>query len=252
MTRLFVSDENVVENGGSITIHGSEVHHIINVLRKKKGDLLNFFDGRGCEYKARIISIRKEKEPAVETIVLEKLKTAKEPEVRIRLFQCIPKGDKMDLLVQKCTEIGIHEIVPVVSERTIVRPSGGRFETKIERWRKIARSASEQSGRNTIPAVRNPEEFKNAIKNAERDCSKLMLWESETGKHLGEYLRKIKTDLKEVILMVGPEGGFSPAEAAEAGECGFNSVTMGSRVLRTETAGLIAAAIILYETGEIG
>jgi len=251
MGRILVPRKTIC--GNTVIIKGSEAHRIANVLRKKAGDVIELFDGSGRQYRAKIALINNGNSKSIEAIITEEKRVpVADTAIKISLYQCIPKGEKMDWVVQKCTELGIYDITPVISDRTVVRPDPAGLAKKIRRWERIAVQASEQSGRSTAPAINRAEGFGSLLERTGGLSGRVMLWESETGLHLGEYLKKQKGNLMDIGLMIGPEGGFSREEAERAEKSGFVRVTVGKRILRTETAGLIAAAIIMYNAGEIG
>ncbi len=252
MPRFYVLPENIRKD--NIIITGREVHHILDVLQKKVGDELTLFDGKGNEYKSEISGIEKTgRERVITAKIVKTEKTLSEPGVKLTIYQSIPKGRKMDYIIQKCTELGVVRLVPVLSERTVVKLEGWKKESKIRRWREISKNAAQQSGRGLVPEVGGITDFSEAIRNCRRDDScKLILWESERSRHLKAFLGENCKNKKSIAVFIGPEGGFSHEEVAEAEAGGFNSVTLGPRVLRTETAGLITAALIFYEKDELG
>ncbi len=280
MIRLFLSPEELTFQ--EIIIHGENAHYLSSVLRVKTGDSITIFDGQGNRYLGRIKNIHK-KEIIVDRIKIETYSA--EPPISIVLAQGIPKGDKMDFIVQKSTELGIRKIIPLITERSQIRHTG-----KLERWRKIALSASQQSGREKIPEIEEPVTFEDFLKKNEfydpplhplpsREgtsvptshlCSRDSLipsplagegkGEGQTGIIFSEAgknqtLKKILKDFKErptITLLIGPEGGFSDTEIKMAIEKGFVAASLGPRILRTETAALSAIGVIQYELGDMG
>ena len=226
MPKFFVTREDV--QGNYIVIH-KDTHHILHVLRKGKGDQLEICDGKNTDYLCEILEIARD-------------------ESQITLYQGLPKADKMELILQKGTEIGIHEFVPFESSRTIVHLDTKKAGGKIERWNKIAESAAKQSGRGNIPVVRPVLSFAQAVETAigENDLV-LVCYEAEKKNALKTILRSKDPKPQKIALLIGPEGGFSEEEIRKILSSGGQAVTLGPRILRTETAGMIAAALILYE-----
>jgi len=218
------------------------------VLRLKKGALLCLADGNGREYKGTIDRVGGESL----VIKLEEIGTA--PIVGIgpgiTLFQGLPKGDKIDWIIQKCTELGVAEIVPFVSARSVSRPTAARFKEKLERWRRIAAEAARQSNRISVPQVTFATDLSEACRQADHPV-KLLLWEEEQPGTLRNLLAGV-TSPERIAVIVGPEGGLTREEVASALKCGFISVSLGKRIVRTETAGLALLAILQFYWGDIG
>lgn len=237
--RFFITPEQV--RGPSITVTGDDLRHIRTVLRKQPGDLLTLLDGKGGEYTVRITAIGKTE--VVTEIVDRKARPAPCP--RIVLGQGIAKADKMDWIVQKATELGVWSIVPLVTERTIVKVKDE--EKRVARWQKIAREAAMQSGRAEIPQVERISSFKDFLMTPDRDPMTILLmpWEEGT-RPIKEVLRS-RPDARNVVVLIGPEGGFSQAEADSAHSKGFELVSLGPNILRTETASLAVLSMIDYE-----
>ncbi|MBO4888266.1 MAG: 16S rRNA (uracil(1498)-N(3))-methyltransferase [Firmicutes bacterium] len=244
MPKFFVTREDV--QGNYIVIH-KDTHHILHVLRKGKGDQLEICDGKNTDYLCEILEIARD-ESQIICKVLKKVTSSAESSVRITLYQGLPKADKMELILQKGTEIGIHDFVPFESSRTIVHLDTKKAGGKIDRWNKIAESAAKQSGRGNIPVVRPVLSFAQAVETAisENDLV-LVCYEAEKKNALKTILRGVDTKPQKIALLIGPEGGFSEEEIRKILAAGGQAVTLGPRILRTETAGMIAAALILYE-----
>jgi len=245
--RFFVEDIS----GERAEISGSESHHLKDVLRKKKGDAVFLFDGKGAEYKAEIERFTGD---SVVLKVLTKMQKSIEPRIKINLFQSIPKINKFDYIVEKATELGVSKIVPVVSERTQVPliKETDFANKKLTRWRKIAISAAKQSGRAVIPEITEITDFKDTIKSVcvnkiSSESLSLIPWESEDKITLKEILKTANPQLSTVNLFIGPEGGFAAAEIELAKKCGILPVSLGKRILRTETAPIAVISNILYE-----
>ena len=238
MSRFFVRPEDI--SGGKIYITDrGDIHHMKKVLRLAYGDEVDISDGAVWEYRARIEEIGENQ--AVLTIV-DKQKFAREPHIRITLFQGIPKAGKMEGIIQKSVELGASKIVPVLTRRCISRPKD--FAKKLERLNKIALEAAKQSGRGIIPEVMPIIDFKTAVSQmSETDCP-VMLYE-EGGVRFSELETEGK---KSFSLLIGSEGGFDPEEAEYAKNAGINTVWLGERILRCETAPLTAISILMFIT----
>ncbi len=236
--RRFYS-ESVTEINGLVTLTGDEARHISTVLRMRPGDDVLLIDGKGAEYISEIVS-SSDGEAVLK--IKESRISAAEPEVKVTLFQCLPKQGKMELIVQKCVELGVYAIVPVVSKRCVVKIDGK--ENKLVRWNKVAQEASKQCGRAFVPSVLPP------VKLREIDLTPfdaaLLAYENEDMRTLKEELRRLGS-VSSTALIIGPEGGFESEEAEELINKGAASVSLGKRILRTETAGMSALAQIMYE-----
>jgi len=246
MHKFFVTPKDI--RGNSITITGEDVHHIKKVLRMDIGDELMVSDGNGKDYICKIDSFLK---GIVKCTIIEKLNVNAESPLSIILYQCLPKSDKMELIIQKCTELGVKEIVPVISSRTIVKMEDDKRDKKLERWNKIARESAKQSNRAYVPIVRPPLNFEKALEEISELDLGIIPWEKENGNGLKHVLRDRK-GVRDIGIMIGPEGGFSNEEVDKARKCGLISVTLGPRILRTETAGFVIVSIVMYEIGDMG
>lgn len=239
MPKFFVNSENI--NDHTITLEGENAKHIGNVLRAKKGDIITVCDGEGRDYECEITEITKKE---VIAKVIDIFTSDNEPSVKIILYQGLPKADKMELVIQKCIEIGVDRIVPVKTEHTVVKLDG-KEDKKIQRWNKIAEAAAKQCGRGKIPVVDNVMTFKEAISEALSLDSAIIPYEKEKENSLKTFAKGFKG--KSIGIFIGPEGGFSNDEIDFAISKGVKSVTLGKRILRTETAGLVTSVILLYE-----
>lgn len=240
----FYCEANQVSEG-QITITGSDVNHIKNVLRMKPGEELMVCDGTGMEYACRI-----EEFPAgeVKLSIRKAEKASTELPVRLKLYQGLPKKDKMELIIQKAVELGAAEIIPVMTKRCIVKLEDDKKEAKkLERWQAIAESAAKQSGRGIIPTVGRVMNYKEAIKQAFAEGMALIPYEMAEGmKSLKDAAAKTK-EQQVVSVFIGPEGGFEETEVEFAKENGVIPVSLGKRILRTETAGFTTLSILMYE-----
>lgn len=243
--RFFVSADVICD--GMFVITGSDARHIASVLRMSVGDRLSLVMGDGRECTGVIVSASPTE---VRGEVISCAPSEGEPSVKITVIQCLPKGDKMDLIVQKCVEVGVTSIIPAMSERSVVRLQPDRAERRVARWRRIAEEASKQCGRSAIPSVLNVVTFADAVSSTFGDSLKLIPFELEREHSLKAELEKSKP--AEVVFCIGPEGGFTFEEVSLARSRGFVPITLGRRILRTETAGLVVAACTLYQMDELG
>ena len=224
----------------SAVITGDDAHHICRVLRMKAGDALSLCDGAGNEYDAVIDSVSQE---SVRCTLGEPHASAAESPVQITLFQCLPKTGKMELIVQKCTELGVFAVVPVVSARCVVVPNKD-YEKKRERYNRVALEAAKQSRRAMVPQVLPLTELKKIDVSA-FDLF-LIAYEDEGARSLKQALREAGTPAS-IGILIGPEGGLEESEVAWLAGKGAVSVSLGKRILRTETAGMAMLAQTLYE-----
>lgn len=238
MPKFFVSKQQIANQ---ITILDEDAKHIKTVLRAKPGEEMTVCDGEGTDYFCKINAVA-EKEILLD--ILEKKLCQTEPAVKITLFQGLPKADKMDMIIQKCVELGIDSIVPVVTERTIVKLDK-KEQKKIQRWQKIAESAAKQSGRGKIPCIQNVLSFSQAIEESKKLCSAVIPYEKELQRGIKEFVKTFSGDT--LGLFIGPEGGFSLEEIQQAKKEGILPITLGKTILRTETAAIVATAILLHE-----
>ena len=240
MHRFFTDPETIRE--GSIVITGEDVAHITRVLRLQTGDEIVVCDGQSNDYRCAICRADKQ---AVELEILEHIQSTVECPVDITLYQGLPKGDKMDTIVQKCVELGVRRIVPVAAKRSVVKLKAG--DKKLIRWQRIAAEAAKQCGRGIIPAIGDICSFADAAAGGQG--LKIMPYECEREQSIRAALQKNR-GAQQVSIYIGPEGGFDPAEVALATEAGACVVSMGPRILRTETAPIAAVTAVLYELGD--
>lgn len=239
MPRFFV-DKSAV-NDREIIISGDDARHIASVLRAKQGEELTVCDGEGTDYYCAIDEITKSE---VKVHIINSWKSSSEPRVKLTLYQGLPKGDKMELIIQKCIELGISRIVPVATEFAVVKLSG-KEDKKLARWNKIAESAAKQCGRGIIPVVDRVMSFKEAVEDSKQLDERIFFYEKEREVGIKQFVKKF--DGGSLGMFIGPEGGFSEEESRYALESGAKALTLGKRILRTETAGLAATAILIYE-----
>jgi len=240
MYRFYITAEQVQDN--EILITGEDVNHIKNVLRMRAGEQMILCDGEGTDYLCRLIGPR-ERNLAAEIISAEKSDT--ELPTRLVLFQGLPKKDKMELIIQKAVELGAAEIIPVVTKRTIVKTDEGKEEKKLARWQAIAESAAKQSGRGVIPRIHNILSMKEALAQMADFDYNVILYENAHGmKPTAEFLKKAP-QAGSIGVFVGPEGGFEEEEVAAVVEHGAECLSLGKRILRTETAGLAMLSMLM-------
>ena len=232
MQHFFVSPEQVREE--KIYVEGSDVNHMKNVLRMKTGEELTIGDGDGWLYLCVVESY--EEDMAVLKI-LEKKKDESELPSKIYLFQGLPKQDKMELIVQKAVELGVYQVIPVATKRAVVKLDAKKAKKKVERWQQIAVSAAKQAGRGIIPAVGEVCTYAQALKYADElaegmEETKQIIAEIRPGQSVG--------------IFIGPEGGFEKEEVEQAVKAGAEPLTLGNRILRTETAGLTMLSVLMF------
>ena len=242
MQQFFVTADQVQEN--RIYIEGTDVNHMKNVLRMRPGEKLGISDGNNHHY---ICQVEKYEDAQAVLTILEEESVDTELSSKIYLFQGLPKGDKMELIVQKAVELGVYKIVPVAMKRCVVRLDDKKAAKKADRWNSIAESAAKQAGRSRIPEVTMPLSYKEALKMAEELDVTLLPYELAGGMEVTrEVIRQIKSG-QSVGIFIGPEGGFEPEEVDAAVSMGAKVITLGRRILRTETAGLATLAVLMFE-----
>ncbi|WP_018247798.1 16S rRNA (uracil(1498)-N(3))-methyltransferase [Orenia marismortui] len=246
MHHFFVKPKDI--NDGIITITGKDVKHITRSLRLDISDKISVADGESNKYLTEIIDISEE---FVRAKIINEFEVRVESNIEVTLVQGLPKSKKMDLITQKCTELGIREIIPVDTKRTVVNLKPKKAERRQQRWQKIAREAAKQSGRAIIPIMKDLMTFKDILSLASEYDLVLMPWEDEQSTKLKEVLTD-NQEVNKIMIIIGPEGGFSKQEVELAKEEGIKPVTLGPRILRTETAGIATLSMILYELGDLG
>jgi 16S rRNA (uracil1498-N3)-methyltransferase len=251
MQRYFVAPENFQE--GQVIIVGDDAHHIVKVMRSKAGDRFIASDGERREALVEITEIAGQQ---VSASIVEMLPMDNEPQVEVWIAQSMPKSDKMETVIQKCTEIGAAGFIPFLSERTVVQYDSRKEAKRLERWQKIAKEAAEQAHRHRIPAVNSPVSWKQLLQSAGEVDLALICYEKEDGLFIHQALRSAGFSFAvqggKVLLIVGPEGGFTEQEVEQAAAAGCKCISLGKRILRTETAAMVGLTCILYESGEMG
>ena len=241
MQRFFVTPDQVGED--KIRIQGSDVNHMKNVLRMRPGEEVMVSDGNNRQYRCRV-----EDYPEGEAVlaILEAVLVDTELPSRIYLFQGLPKQEKMELIVQKAVELGVCQVIPVQTRRCVVKLDAKKAAKKVQRWQQIAESAAKQAGRGYIPAVSEVMTFQEALAFSETLDIRLIPYELADGM---EGTRKILDGIRpgqSVGIFIGPEGGFEKEEVGRAVEAGAMPITLGKRILRTETAGIAVLSILMY------
>lgn len=274
MRRIFIK----AKLADKLVIDGSDGFHLSRVMRAKLGDHIVVADdvGQVGEYeitgfgtggaedgglgKAQVVEaqLHGANGVVVELSLVERLEEWTESPIELVLAQCLPKGDKLELITQKATELGVNRIVPLVSENCVVKYDAKKSKARQERWQKIANEAGKQCGRTILPVVEPIQNLKqwltemaNEAQKSEKKICLCMCYENEEQQGIKEFLQAHRSE-ESFIFIVGPEGGFSLAEAHWAQELGIASVSLGTRILRAETAAIAAAAIIQYENGDLG
>lgn len=236
----FFADRSCFSDG-FVLIEGDDVKHISKVLRLREGDSITVCDKCGTDSECVIEDISAIQ---VRARVVSEVRNLAEPNIKLTVYQGLPKGDKMDYIVQKCVELGAVRIVPVITKRVVSLPKD--CTKKCERWQRIAYEAAKQCGRGIIPKVAAAVGFDDALRLMSNDALNIMPYENELENTLKQALHG--TDKKEINIIIGPEGGFDEDEVGKAKKNGLVTVTLGARILRTETASPAVCAAIMYET----
>jgi len=247
--RSFFLGENAVR-GESATVTGELYRHMARVLRLKQGSEVELIDDGGRRHSGVIEEVGAK---SLTVRIGATLPAPPEPEeqgLRITLYQGLPKGEKLDLILQKCTELGVSELVTFDAARSIVKLTGDRSAARLGRYQKIVQEASRQSGRSSVPKVAIGGSLDTVLRES-RHAVKLLLWEGERTTTLRDCFREHASP-ESVAIVVGPEGGLSAGEVERAIACGFIPVSLGKRILRTETAGLAMLAILQFQWGDMG
>lgn len=233
-----------------MTIAGTDAKHISKVLRLTLGEKIQIVSDDGIRAIAEVVSF----DGGIVTVhCITKLSESHEPKVKIVLAQGLAKGEKMDFIIQKAVEMGALRIIPVAMEHSVVRLEAGRSNKKVERWQKIAEAAAKQSKRDIIPVVEPVQTFSKMLAAADLK-TKIIAYECEDRLSMKTALRKVQAEggIEDLLLIIGPEGGISEEELKQARAVGAVPVSLGKRILRVETAAVVAMTTILYETGDLG
>lgn len=241
MQHFFVDASQVSDS--MIQIEGSDVNHIKNVLRMRIGEEVTVSDGQGMEY---LCEVQEFEEEQVLLKIVEMKNSDTELPSKIYLFQGLPKQEKMELIVQKCVELGVYAVVPVSMKRCVVKLDAKKGVKKVERWNGIAASAAKQSGRGIMPEVMPVMSYKEALEMAKNLDVILVPYECAEGmEHTKKLIQSVRPG-QSVGIFIGPEGGFDPDEIELAKKAGGQVVTLGKRILRTETAGLTLMSVLMF------
>lgn len=240
MPHFFIPPENISEE--NFIISGEEVHHLINVRRCKIGSIINIFDGTGKTYIARIDSVDNDEIKGV--IINESL--AHQVSVKIKLYQSVPKGDRFDWIVEKAAELGVHTIIPIICERSVLKEIS---DNKIDRWRRVSNAACQQCKRADLMNIEKPVNFISVVDSLRPEEFNIIPWEAEETKSIeNEFIKRMP--ISNANIIIGPEGGFSINEIKIAQQNGVIPVTLGKRILRVETASLLSVVLVLNVSGE--
>ena len=242
MPRFFMAGSNIM--GGMAIIRGRDAEHV-RVLRLRPGEEMIICDGEGTDYKCRLVYADKEQ---AEAEVIEVVRCPAEPSVKVTVLCGLPKGDRSDYIIQKCVEAGAYEIAFFSCDRCVARPD--KPEKKLERWQRIAEEAAKQSGRGIIPRVSWAGDFTAALDLAVKKELGLFMYETGEREALNTVLEANK-EAKTAAIITGPEGGFAEYEAKLAKSCGLHVCSMGERILRCETAPIVALTATMYATGNL-
>jgi 16S rRNA (uracil1498-N3)-methyltransferase len=247
MHKFFVPESFLINN--EALIEGDDYKHISRVLRLKIGDKIGINNCTGKEFIGEIASIDKK---YVHVNLLNEVSINNESGLKIYLFQGLPKSSKMDLIVQKATELGVCEITPIITQRVVVKSELSEFK-KQGRWNRIILEACKQCKRSIIPEVNPPIEFEELLKRLTNMDIIIVPYEEENNFGIKSLVQQIRTgEIKKAAIIIGPEGGFEPIEIEKLKACRAFIVTLGPRILRTETAGFVCTSLLQYELGDLG
>lgn len=247
MDRFFVDKKNINLENNTCIIEGEDVKHISKVLRCKIGEEIEVCDKDNNEYICEITDISKD---LVELNILNKVDIKREANVRVKLYQGLPKGPKMEMILQKLTEVGVDEIILVQTKRSVVKVDDKKEDKKIERWERIIYEAAKQSKRGIIPKLRGVLSFKEALEDMKNNDMNICPYENERTVSIKKAIQN--SDINNIGIFVGPEGGITEEEIESVQNIGSHVVSLGPRILRTETASVVASSIVLYELSDIG
>ena len=241
MHHFFTEPDKVKED--KIFLEGSDVNHMKNVLRLRQGEEVGINDCEGTEY---VCTVDHYEDMVAVLNILSSEKSQAELPSKIYLFQGLPKSDKMELIIQKAVELGVYEVIPVSTRRCVVKLDNKKAVKKVERWQSIALSGAKQSGRSIVPKINEVMSFSEALKYAAELDVRLIPYELAEGmKGTKEIISSIKPG-ESIGIFIGPEGGFDEEEVEKANEAGVKTITLGKRILRTETAGLTTLSILMF------
>ena len=240
MHRFYVPADRI--SGDQVSFEAGQRRQMRSVLRLRPGGLVAVLDGSGREY---IVQIEILDDTQALGRILEAAEPAVESSVHLTLVQGLPKGERTDLILQKCTEIGVADFLIAETARSVPRIQAGKMHSRLERWRAIAREAAEQSGRTHLPTVNGVIPLADALSRTRNSDARIIAWEEEKGPSLSSILPRL-AGAGRIAYFVGPEGGFTAEEIAAARADGIAVVSLGPRILRTETAAIVGAALVIY------
>lgn len=249
MHRFYVPDIDATDR--SITLEGPVARQLKTVLRVEASEHVRLFDGSGAEWEVEVEHVGK---TSIETTLISAVKSVPEPSVGVTMLLGLARPERIELAIQKCTELGAVRFIPVTSERVQGGNTGTPSPKRLERWQRIVVEAAEQSGRAIVPDVEQPMPVMEAVRSLIADQPLLCMWEeiANESESLSSSLKAISRANSALAALIGPPGGFSERETTEIREAGARLVTLGSRVLRSETAAIAVMSAILYETGDLG
>ncbi|MCI8307760.1 MAG: 16S rRNA (uracil(1498)-N(3))-methyltransferase [Lachnospiraceae bacterium] len=246
MYRFYVSEDDIADS--NITITGRDVNHIKNVLRMTPGDRIIANDCMGTDYYCVIERILQDE---VCLVIESSKKSEAELKTKLYLFQSLPKKDKMELIIQKAVELGVHEVVPIITKRCVVKLDDvNKQQKKTARWQAIAEAAAKQSARGIIPDVKMPMKFADALHYANNLEYTIIPFEHAEGMDYSREIMDKAADCRSVGIFIGPEGGFEREEIELAKQAGMKVVSLGNRILRTETAGMTVLSILMFKISD--
>ena len=247
MRRFFVTTEAI--QGDTVVFDAELARHMGKVLRLSSGEQVTVSTGDGTAYLVQLDNFEKD---SVTGHILERMENLQETELKVVLYQGMPKGDKLELIIQKCTELGVGAVVPVETSRSVVHLDSSKASKKLDRWQKIAQEASQQSKRVQVPMIGPYYNWKQLLKELEQaEGLTIVFWEDEQTQSLKALLRSQAEKPQRINLVVGPEGGLSEEEVEQLRALGAVSASLGKRILRTETAGMAGISMIMYEFDEL-
>ncbi|HIJ55416.1 MAG TPA: 16S rRNA (uracil(1498)-N(3))-methyltransferase [Deltaproteobacteria bacterium] len=246
MRRFYIRPEALNQKIGLIS--GSDAKHVVKVLRLKERDRLLLFDGNGFDYEAEIVRLSPEK---AEVNILRKFPSKSEPVVHITVAQALLKDRKMDDIIRQITELGIFRWIPFPAHRSVSRLDSLRLSSRIERWERIAKESLKQCGRSKIPAIIPVDSFEAMLSLSENSEMKIIFWENETAA-LTDFKALHERPVQQIFIGIGPEGGFTEEEIERAAACGFQTLSLGPRILKSDTATVAACTLMQYLYGDLG
>lgn len=245
MYKFFVEPEQIVED--TVFITGEDVNHIVHVLRMKKGEQVLVSTSNDREYLCEITALEEE---AVQLKLLDVYGSNRELPIEVTLYQALPKGDKMETVIQKMVELGAVRIVPVVTKRCVVQLDQKKAAKKVARWNAISEAAAKQSKRNKIPEVMMPMSFAEALFDAKKLEAALIPYENAEGMEQARCMVDGAAKKRSLGIFIGPEGGFTEQEIEKSQQNGVKPISLGHRILRTETAGMMLMSVIMFATDQ--